>query len=187
MNEFQFGQTLEQLNSLNGNLSTVSQKLDNLKPNKKKWWDKYAALVVSITALISTIAFNYYSNTRSKKTQAFTTWNSFLSTAAENPVLANGVSNVRGKTIEFLADKKNRASLDSATYADYCKYVWFVSYALSSAETVYDLQGSDKAWTNTLKEALGGHKPLFDAEVFDLGSYGDDFRQLLNESFADKK
>lgn len=187
MNESQFDKTLMQLDSVNHNLYIISNKLESLKPNKKKWLDKNAALIVSIVALISTVGFNYYTNMRSKKTQAFTTWNSFLATAAESPVLANGVTNIRGKSIQFLADKTNRASTDSATYADFCKYVWFVSYALSSAETVYDLQESDEAWSNTLKEALGGHKALFDSKVFDLNSYGENFRKLLNESFADKK
>jgi hypothetical protein len=187
MNESQFEQIFKLLTGLNQNITTISEKLENLKPDKKKKLDKHAPLVVSIIALIFTIIFNYYLDIRSRKMQAFTTWNSFLSAAANNPVLANGIDTIRGKSIRFIANKDNRKNIDSATYADFCKYAWFVSYALSSAESVYDLQGSDKAWTNTLKEALGGHKSLFDAKVFDLNSYGCEFRKLLNESFSDKK
>ena len=192
--------SVKNLDELNKAVDGISQKLTELDSRKKTDWISIVALIISAVALAFTI-YSDIENTKEqnriqnkqRETQAYTTWQNFLSTAINYPDLANGIDSIKGKVTVFytkdFSDSSKRAELrkDSAAYSRYLKYCWFVAYALGSAEDVYNLQKSDTAWKNTLIEALGGHKILLDTAIYPRSSYDTGFRKLIIEAVAEKR
>jgi|GEM_PF-6131388 hypothetical protein len=108
----------------------------------------FAALIVSILALI--ISAYTYKQTENiqKETTAYTLWQQYLQLTVAYPELAQGM----------------RLKSDSVCR----RYEWFVANTLGAAEIVYNFQ-SDPLWHHTIKEVLSNHAEYFKSNSFKQG------------------